>query len=340
MLYIHQFPDWTHFRFDYKRILDMLGKTRLKEGELIRMMRLRELQNEEIEFITEDIVANAAIDGIDLDKEYIRKEVELREESHLDYIRIYVEALKKPATPVSMEALFKWHAALSEAKTAELRTEESEIRSMLGENEITFKGPEPERLATELANFLTWFEIAPMDGIVKAAIAHFWLLTLRPFKRGNGMLARAICALQIARAEQSPRYAYTLVKQIHENRNDYFRILNKTQAGNGDLTEWILWFLVQMQNAIAKSEAALIPIVRTLTFAMQHAGTTTSEREQKILTAALHKDLPENFTSKDVATLLSISHDTAHREIQDLIEKKLIKRNDKRGRSQSYSLAE
>ena len=38
MLYIHQYPDWTHFRFDARKVLNALGEARLQEGKLIGAM--------------------------------------------------------------------------------------------------------------------------------------------------------------------------------------------------------------------------------------------------------------------------------------------------------------
>ena len=78
MLFIHQFPDWTHFRFDSKRILDALGKTRYSEGRLAGLLAFADKKELEAEIVTEDIVASYAIDGIALDKKAVRKDVDLR----------------------------------------------------------------------------------------------------------------------------------------------------------------------------------------------------------------------------------------------------------------------
>ena len=34
-LFIHQYPDWTKFRYNTQSVLDALGQTRLQEGKLI-----------------------------------------------------------------------------------------------------------------------------------------------------------------------------------------------------------------------------------------------------------------------------------------------------------------
>lgn len=340
MLYIHQFPDWTHFRFDPKRVLDALGRTRLAEGRLIGMVELCKFRGFETELLATDIVSSCAIDGIELSPAAVKKDIDLRGEGKNNSVKNYIGAIRNASTPLTIERLFNWHAALSANKAMQCRDSMSTVARLINEDNVSFTGPDPDRLQTELANFITWFEITPMDGAIKAAISHFWFLTLRPFNEGNGRLARMITSMQLARSESTQHYLYSLNAQILKNRYEYFRILNRAQSGNGDLTEWILWFLAQMYEAVLQSESKYAPMVRRISFANQHAGTSTSEREQTLLIAIFNGTIPENFTAKEVAALFNTSHDTALREIQNMIGKKLIRASSKGGRSQKYSLAE
>lgn len=338
MLFIHQFPDWTRFRFDPKCVLDALGKARFGEGRLTGMLTFIGAKDIETDLVSQDIVANFAIDGISLDPESIKKEVSLRGQGSLAHVKNYIGAIENYATPLTQERLFSWHGSLAGARTSAWRDGASEITDE--SEDLHFSGPGPERLPAETENFLRWFETSPMDGTIKAAIAHFWFLTLRPFDTANGRLARAITAMQLSRTQKSARMQYALNGQILSNREDYFRTLNKAQCSNGDLTEWILWFLKQIEAAVQTSETAIEFQTRRFRFLARHSGTHTTEREQALLNAALTGEIPRDFTAKDVAKLFGTSHDTALREIQSLIEKKLATANRKGGRSQTYSIAE
>ncbi len=338
MLFIHQFPDWTSFRFDNARVLDALGKAQFAEGRLAGMLSLIGAKNLQTDLITEDIVANFAIDESTLDKESIKNSVDLRENGGRAHVQNYIGAIENYTVPLTEERLFNWYKGITGLTVTSWREMTNEIS--LESEGLHFTGPGPERLPGEMNHFLRWFENTPMDGTIKAAIAHFWFLTLRPFDTANGRLARAITALQLSRAQNSARIHYALNRQILANRDEYFRTLNKAQCGNGDLTEWILWFLKQIEAAVQTSESAIEFQTRRFRFLARHSGVQTTEREQVLLNAALTGELPRDFTAKDVAKLFGTSHDTALREIQSLIEKKLATANKKGGRSQTYSIAE
>jgi Fic family protein len=340
MLFIHQFPDWTHFRFDTRRVLDALGETRLLEGRLIGTMNMCGLGKTENEILASDIVANFAMDGHDLDLDAIQKEVELRSQAKQNFVKNYLGAIVNSAMPLTAERLFNWHASMSPSKSMRLRETPSRIEFSNGDSTYVFDGPWPERLETEVENFIKWFETSTMDGVIKAAITHFWFLTLRPFNDANGRVARTLMAMQLARAAKTTHCQYALNVQMVQNRAEYFCILNRTQCGNGDLTDWILWFLTQIDEAIEKRKESIQTEIRHAMFMNKISGTPIGEREQQLLEASLAGTIPQEFTAKDVAMIFGTSHDTALREIQSLIKKGMVKANQKGGRSQRYSLVE
>lgn len=325
MLYIHQYPDWTHFRYDSLRVLEALGKTRLAEGKLIGIRQVCGTFEQEQEMLLRDITANFEIDGHTATNAQAIKKIYTREWH------------SRSIMPLTTERLFDWFTALTQRNKPRLRENESEVVARTDAGELRFTGPNPERLQNEVANFIKWFETAPSDGIIKAALAHFWFLTLRPFPEANGRLARMLTAMQLTRAGESLRCNYTLNEQILKNRGEYFGILSKTQAGNGDLTEWILWFFKMVRNAIEESENAIESDMRKTAFKTD-LSKPLRKREQVILDVLFAGSIPEKFTAKDVATFLGTSHDTALREIQSMMETGILQAEPKGGRSQRYSL--
>lgn len=338
MLYIYQFPDWTNFRFDSKSVLNALGKARFCEGELAGIYDICGSENFENSLFVEDIVANFSIDSHSLEKDSVQEQVQLKSKGNEAHVKNYLGAIANCSNALTQERLQGWQQGFSRTRNACLRdTENTVTDEALG---IRFSGPGPERLQNELDHFLNWFENSPMDGMLKAAIAHFWFLTLRPFREGNGRLARMITAMQLCRGRESAHLLYALNAQISENREEYLRLLNKAQCGNGDITEWILWFLEQIQCAVLASKSLLQAEQRKTQFQARHSGIPTGEREQALLNAALSGKIPDKFTSTDVATFFGTSHDTALREIQSLIAKGLLRASAKGGRSQRYSVVE
>ena len=338
MLFIYQFPDWTNFRYDAKRVLDTLGRACHKEGKLAGLLEICGGKDFEDAIIAEDIVANYAIDGHKLDTETVRAEVSKRSQGATPYIKNYLGAITNAANPLTQERLLGWHSAMGNVKTRAFRDTPSMIATEDGN--MQFTGPGCERLQNETANFFDWFENTTMDSTVKAAIAHFWFLTLRPFIDKNGRLARIISTTLLCRGRNCAHLDYALSSQILEKRDEYMRILNKTQCGSGDLTEWIVWFLQQVESAVDASIARIETEIGRARFASRHAETSTDERGQRLLNAVLSGDIPREFTAKDVAALFGTSHDTALREIQSLIAKGLLRAGAKGGRSTRYSVVE
>lgn len=346
MLYIHQFPDWTRFRFDSTKVLNALGQTRLAEGKLIGLMQICGLKDIEAKLLAEDIVANYAIDGYKLDDTNILAEVELKSKSNLNFVKNYIGAIQNASSPLTEERLFNWHSAMGQNKVKHYRETPSEVQASIDATNpetakvLHFVGPNPERLQSEMENFLTWFENASMDGVIKAAIAHFWFLTIRPFADANGRITRAITAMQLARTESTTHCQYALNKQINANKSDYFKILARTQAASGDLTEWILWFLQMMRQAIKDSEQLFAAEINYIQFRNAHASTPLSEREQQLIDEILAGRIAQPFTAKKVAAFFNASHDTALREIQSLMDKGILQTNNKGGRSMRYKLVD
>ncbi|MCQ2103143.1 MAG: DUF4172 domain-containing protein [Fibrobacter sp.] len=325
MLYIHQYPDWTNFRYNYQSVSDTLGKTRLLEGKLVGIADLVSNREVEAAILSQDIVASFALDNYVLDAEQVKLEIAKRNGA-VDQIRNILGALQNANTPLTEDRLFAWHAAIGQNKVRKFREKESQW------------GVSPDRIPHEMERFLTWFETATVDGAIKAAIAQFWFLTIRPFEDGNGRIARTLSAMLLARNEETARCQYALNAALLKNRDDYNRILYHAQIGNGDLTEWILFFLGALRSSIETRLEELAPALRNMQFRMKFSQMDFTPRERRLLEAVLAGELPSAFSVKEAAALTGVSHDSSLRDIQSLMAKGIFKAETKGGRSQKYSL--
>lgn len=322
MLYIHQFPDWTNFRFDYKKILNTLGNVRFEEGRLLGISQiLNDPQGESI--LETDIQSNYAIDGFEFPQSALQ-----------DFAR------NMPSADLTQERLFQFHKLISKELQHDFRKNEGTVSITISENRtFTFQGPAPERIQQEVNNFIKWFRLSLDDEIIKAAIAHFWFITIRPFGNANGRIARSIMTAQFMQAERTNFPLYSINEQILLKQEEYFEMLSKAQSGNGDLTEWLLWMMNIQLKAIKKRISAFETSLQFQKLKTQGISKSLSEREQQIIEAVLTNKLPSSFSVKNVASLTGTSHDSALRDIQHLMQENIIALNKKRGRSTCYSLA-
>lgn len=172
---------------------------------------------------------------------------------------------------------------------------------------------------------------------MKAGLAHLWFVTIHPFDDGNGRIARAVGDMALARADQSEQRFYSLSAQIQKERKDYYALLEKTQKGDLDATEWLAWFLSCLCRALEDADQKLSRVLAKANFWRRWVGTPFNERQIKILNRLLD-GFEGSLTNKKWSAMGHCSSDTALRDINDLLAREILIRTDSGGRSTSYKL--
>lgn len=188
--------------------------------------------------------------------------------------------------------------------------------------------------------FLRWFNSeSTIDPIIKAAVAHLWFVTIHPFDDGNGRIARAITDMQLSRADETSRRFYSMSAQIRIERKAYYDMLERTQKGTMDITEWITWFLGCLSRAFNATALTLTAVIKKARFWNNTAMQELNSR-QKLMLNKLLDGFDGKFTSSKWGKLAKCSHDTAVRDIQDLIDRNILLKDGAGGRSTGYLLNE
>jgi Fic family protein len=183
-----------------------------------------------------------------------------------------------------------------------------------------------------------WFkQKSEVDGLIKAAIAHLWFVTLHPFDDGNGRITRAITDMMLAQVEQAPQRFYSMSTQIRKQRKSYYDILEKTQKGTLDITDWLRWFLDCLRKAMIQSDETLAFILNKTEFWRKHSGTSFNQRQITMLNR-LFDGFVGKLTSGKWAKMMKCSQDTAARDIKQLMEFNVLVKSADGGRSTSYLL--
>ena len=362
--YIHQLKDWPEFSWDHKKISERLAKVRHDQGRLIGRMEglgfaLQELAL--LQSLTEEVVKSSAIEGENLNREQVRSSVAKRlgidvgglvnAPRNVDgVVELMVDATQKFDQPLTQERLFKWHAALfpmgfsgmTKIKVGAWRDDADGpmrvVSGAFGREQVHFEAPIAKRLSAEMKIFLKWFnQIPTTDLVLRAALAHLHFVTVHPFEDGNGRIARAVADMALARSENSSKRFYSMSSQINAERNDYYDILESTQKGHLDVTDWLDWFLNCLDRAILGSEGMLATILFKAKFWEKRVGEKFNERQRKILNKLID-GFEGNLTSSKWAKLGKCSQDTASRDIEDLIKRKILKKSSEGGRSTNYFL--
>lgn len=360
-MYIHEKDNWTDFHWDASQVSllqeDVFRKQGLLYGRLGSLgfdSKLKAMA----ENLTHDVVYSSEIEGIKLNVDQVRSSIARRlgienvkytAPSHYvdSVVNVMLDAVQHYDQPLCKEKLCAWQAAFfptgfsegSQIEIGQYRTNEEHIVSgLFGREKIHYIAPSPDRVEEEMQKFLTWFDNQDsVSSVIRSAIAHFWFVSIHPFEDGNGRLARILSDMLLARGEKSEFRFYNVSSQINKDKNHYYDILERMQHGDGDITEWLVWYMQKLVDALDEAEAIVTTILNKSFFWQKASSVPMTERQTQMLNLFLD-GYEAKITSKTWASLAKCSKDTAIRDIQDLVEKNILIEDIPGAKRPSYSI--
>jgi Fic family protein len=370
--YIWQLPDWPHLRYDAAALAAALAQVHRAQGELMgRMAELGMPQREQatLQVLTQEVIKTSEIEGERLNLDAVRSSLARRlgldiGEKHGELapsdrqvdsvVDVVLDATRHFDQPLTQERLFGWHAALFpmgysgrvRITVAAWRLDASGpmevVSGPVGREKVHFTAPPAHTLPAQTDAFLKWFEAPPEgDALIKAGLAHLWLVTLHPFDDGNGRISRAVGDMALARAEGTSQRFYSFSAQIQRERKAYYDQLEATQKGPLDVTPWLSWFLACLLRAVQGADTTLAGVLDKAQFWQRWAGTPMNARQTQVLNHVLERVLDGfegKLTNAKWAALGKCSSDTALRDINDLLARRVLRRLEGGGRSTGYEL--
>ncbi len=365
-LYIWEASEWPAWRYDLSRLAAPLAEVSRAQGLLLGRLAdigLTLRDEASLDALTEDVIKTSEIEGERLNIGSVRSSIARRlgvdigalapVDRHVEgVVEMVLDATLMCANEVTRDRLFAWHAALfptgfsnmTRIRVANWRDDSSGpmqvVSGPIGRQKVHFEAPPASRLNAEADRFLDWVNNDSADPpVLKAGLAHLWFVTLHPFDDGNGRIARATGDLLLARADGSPQRFYSLSAQIQRERNDYYDILERTQKGTLDVTEWLAWFLGALHRAVDSAQLTLNAVLAKSHFWQRLAGSPFNARQVKLLNRLLD-GFDGKLTSSKWAAIAKCSSDTALRDIGELVASGVLKKSAAGGRSTSYELAD
>lgn len=364
--YVYQKFDWPNFYWESGLVLMYLGEIRYLQGRLIGKLDALGFEMRDyaqLETLSTEILKSSEIEGYIYRIEEVRSSVAVKlglnkyrkvtSGKDVDgIVEMMVDALSNYDKPLTKERLFRWHTSLFPVEKSdgyniavgEYRKETTGpmrvVSGALGREVVHFQAPHSDVIPKEMDDFLEWFnEEQGLDPIIKAGVAHLWFLTLHPFEDGNGRLARALTDLFLARSDKSTQQFYSLSAEIMKQRSAYYKMLEKSQKGDTEITEWMMWFLSCFHKALITTQKVLDKTLKKADFWKEHAQTRFNERQLKIVNL-LHDGFDGKLTSSKWAKICKCSQDTAIRDLNDLVTKRVLHKAESGGRSTSYLLSD
>jgi Fic family protein len=368
-MYIWQQLHWPDFSWDTNRLRSRLDAVRLLQGRLLGRTEAAAGQADlevEMDALIQNAIHTSEIEGEHLDAGSVRSSVARQlgleragvsarttPESE-SLVALLLEATHQPDAPLDVARLCQWQAMLfpqganmhPNIRVGGLRGEQpmQVVSGRIDRPKLHFEAPPRTVLGSELDRFLAWFNNPPpeLDALLRAGIAHLWLITLHPFDDGNGRVTRAVTDRALAQAERHSVRFYSLSAAIMARRAGYYDHLEKTQRGELDITDWLEWFLDTLEEALRQALLRVDRVLSKTRFWQRHASTVLNERQIKVLNRLLDtagEEFAQGINASKYQALAKVSKATATRDLAELVEKGCLEKLPGGGRSTRYGVS-
>jgi Fic family protein len=367
MTFIHELSEWPEFTWDTQALARALAAVRHKQGKHLGKMEALgfDLRTEaSLTALTNEVVKSSAIEGEDLDTDEVRSSIARK--LGLDVagltksgrevegiVEMMLDATQNFDLVLTAERLYGWHAALfptgrsgihritvgawRDGKAGPMRV----VSGPMGKERVHFQAPDAKCLVAEMERFLDWFNRpSDIDPVLKAAMTHFWFVTIHPFDDGNGRIARAIAEMVLSQADGSKDRFYSMSSGIESERKEYYIQLESAQRGSLDITSWLAWFIGCLDRTIEDANKMLGSVLHKARLWQRINTKPINERQRKVINRMLEHDWKGHLNTSKYAKLAKCSTDTALRDIRELLERSILVKNEGGGRSTSYRLAD
>ncbi|MBU1085823.1 Fic family protein [Patescibacteria group bacterium] len=367
--YIWQLPNWSQFSWDKKILNPLIANTKIKQEKLLQ--KIQNLMDDDLKkaqaiIFEKETLKTAQIEGEKYNPESVKSSINKRlglesvglpkTERHIDgLVEVLFDATQKHDKDLTKERLFKWHAALfptgysglSKIDVGKFRSDKEGsmkvVSGVMGLEKIHYQAPPATNISKEIEFFLNWWKASELklDNTIRAGISHLYFVTIHPFDNGNGRIARVITDMALSQNDKLFKRYYSLSNEILNQRKSYYEILEQSQKGNKDITNWLVWFANCFSKSLDHSDVLLKDIFAKTKFWKKHSNKDINEKQKKVINKLLDAgkgNFDGNLTSRKYMSITSASKRTAVREIQDLLLKKMLIQNEEKGRNINYDI--
>ena len=104
---------------------------------------------------------------------------------------------------------------------------------------------------------------------------------------------------------------YSISAQTLKKRNDYYKILGRTQKGDTDITDWLCWFLQTLEQALISTQTTTDEIIHKVSFWQTQRQRALNTRQVTMLNILL-TDFYGKLTTKKWAVMTKCSIDPVY----------------------------
>ena len=222
-----------------------------------------ELSEDEVERVIQSPVGERALPaGRERDEQEVRNAAD---------VMTFVAALvaRDPDVPLT-EALICWIHQLTTQEISYPNNVPGQYRNHAVSAGTYVPPRSGEEVRSLMKEFVEWFKEGPprqWPPAVRAAVAHFFVISIHPFGDGNGRTARAVESLLLFQGHINARGFYSLANFYYQHRSQYVALLDHVRfETKGDVTPFVRFALEGLVSELTSVHEAVIAEVRVIAF--------------------------------------------------------------------------
>lgn len=200
-----------------------------------------------------------------------------------------------------------------------------------GTGSVIFMPPPPIEVPYLLQDFFTWlnspeaYEVYP---VIRAAIAHYVLVSIHPFVEGNGRTVRAFTTMMLLREGYDVKRFFAIEEHFDNDLDGYYSAFSVVDQGSQniaerDMTPWIDYFTKALAVELTKIKEKIRKLsVDTSIRTKIGEQVALSARQMRLIEYMTEYGQTSMKEFKDIITM--VSEDTILRDLKDLQKKGII----------------
>jgi Fic family protein len=373
MQYNWQHPDWPHFTYDASHGREKIQQNLLAYTALANRLAgsvsslAKTTQHDALlDIMIDEALKNAAIEGVTLNPEDLRsslknqlglnKPLERVGDPRADNMARLVLLVRETFdADLTKETLCDWQRlAVSEPRLKDIRLGDWRndsspmqiVSGPIGLERVHYEAPPAAIVPTEMSQFIDWFNTThpkrgtkPLNGVIRAALAHMYFESIHPFEDGNGRVGRALAEKALSQDLGAP-VLYSLSGAMERSKKNYYTALEQASGYCVNVTSWVVYFTETVLAAQQYSEETIRFVLAKAKYFTDHTAPLNA-RQQKAITRmfeAGHTGFAGGMSAGKYASLTKTSKPTATRDLVYLLEHGYLSRLPGGGRGTKYAL--
>lgn len=351
MVWNWQQKDWPHFTYDLTEISALEEELLKKAGEsfgIVKHFSSSEKRDITIQMISNEALKTSEIEGEILDRESLQSSIKrhfgLKAPSTYNHpaengiAEMVIDLYHHYEVPLTHEMLWAWHAMLMNGRRdlhdiGRYRTHKEPMQVISGyihAPTIHFEAPPSHLVKREMDGFIEWFNSTgpsgetPLPALTRSSIAHLYFESIHPFEDGNGRIGRALVEKALAQHLKHPTLI-ALSQVINDKRKFYYNAL-ETQNKHNHINGWLKYFSETILMAQQYTIDQMDFIIKKTKF-FDKVKDQVNSRQHKVIARMMRegmKGFEGGLSAKKYMSITQASASTTTRDLQDLVEKKIL----------------